>query len=686
MSSGSGVRPSGRQAPLDEPLHRAARPQLDPRRRPRRAVAQLADELGVAERGDRGLAMTRPGGRRGAQPLALGRRDARPADLAERAHPPALRQRRGEEVADVREKERRHGLVAVVGGLVPGEVQALLGPRDRRVEEVALGAEVVAAAQAQAGRGGDPLALGVAEERLGARHRREDALLQAAREQRPHPARAQRERLGHRHPARARPRAAAHLEVLEQRDELRRASARACGRRRRSTASSSSARRPATSTSASCAAGPREHLGRPPPRRREQRGELLARAGEQLGGAAALGGAHAIDGARASSARPPTARAPACAVRTPAWRAATSSASASSGRRSTPGVRSHASRSAARASSSSAQRSSATRPRPSAVWPNAMRRSIATGTPSAPKTSASSAATGAGSRSTTAISSGRVALVGDEARDLRRDELELGALAAALQERDRVAGVDRVGLEQAPVGGQLEELALEVVQRRCGPPARSAPRARFSARCSSGRSSANVVARPENAIRPGLVGERQHDLRAGRGERLDGIALQRREVVEAVDEDGRRAPRGRVLADGVERGGGVQRLVAAAEAVELAPVGGVQAGDLVGVGAAPVVARGPRAQRLREALRRDALLLELVDEAQQRPREAGGPRRAGERAQRRRGDGSGRHALAGERRQRPAADPAAARDLVDEPPEAHDLRAEDDAAGASSPR
>ena len=124
----------------------------------------------------------------------------------------------------------------------------------------------------------------------------------------------------------------------------------------------------------------------------------------------------------------------------------------------------------------------------------------------------------------------------------------------------------------------------------------------------------------------------------------------------------------------------MQRLVAAAEALELAPVGGVQAGDLIGVGAPPFVAGGPRAQRLREALRRDALLLELVDEPQQGAREAAGPRRAGERAQRRRRDGGSRHALAGERPQRPPSHPATPRDLVEQPAEAHDLRAEDDPA------
>ena len=49
----------------------------------------------------------------------------------------------------------------------------------------------------------------------------------------------------------------------------------------------------------------------------------------------------------------------------------------------------------------------------------------------------------------------------------------------------------------------------------------------------------------------GLEGQRQHDLGADRvGQRVDDVALQRREVVEAVEEDRRPAPAGGVLAQG----------------------------------------------------------------------------------------------------------------------------------------
>ena len=132
-----------------------------------------------------------------------------------------------------------------------------------------------------------------------------------------------------------------------------------------------------------------------------------------------------------------------------------------------------------------------------------MRRSIATGTPSAAED------LGQQRRDRRRVAQHdrdllrRVALLGDQARDLRRDELELGALAAALQQRHRVAGVDRVGLEQPPVGGQLEQLALEVVQRRAGRRrvVLGARLQRHGARRGAARRTSSRG--PENAIRPG---------------------------------------------------------------------------------------------------------------------------------------------------------------------------------------
>ena len=54
---------------------------------------------------------------------------------------------------------------------------------------------------------------------------------------------------------------------------------------------------------------------------------------------------------------------------------------------------------------------------------------------------------------------GREAALADQARDVRGDELELGALAAALEQQQRVAGIG------APGRRRLEQRALERVQR-----------------------------------------------------------------------------------------------------------------------------------------------------------------------------------------------------------------------------
>ena len=71
---------------------------------------------------------------------------------------------------------------------------------------------------------------------------------------------------------------------------------------------------------------------------------------------------------------------------------------------------------------------------------------------------------------------GRDAVLTDQPRGLRRHELELGPLTAALQQRDRGAGIDRVGIEELRLV-ELEEPALEMVQRRARAPPRSARRA-----------------------------------------------------------------------------------------------------------------------------------------------------------------------------------------------------------------
>ena len=91
---------------------------------------------------------------------------------------------------------------------------------------------------------------------------------------------------------------------------------------------------------------------------------------------------------------------------------------------------------------------------------------------------------------------GREALLGDQPRDVGGDQLELGALAAALEQQQRIAGVG------APAGRRLEQRALQRVQRRA---LRSARRGAGSSTCSgpSAMSSWKVSPRPAKAARPG---------------------------------------------------------------------------------------------------------------------------------------------------------------------------------------
>ena len=87
---------------------------------------------------------------------------------------------------------------AIVVGHVPAQHQQLLRARDGRIEQVALGREhVFVLAEPQPGDLRQTPALLLAEQRLRARAGGEHPFLQAAQEQRPHPARAQRQRVEH---------------------------------------------------------------------------------------------------------------------------------------------------------------------------------------------------------------------------------------------------------------------------------------------------------------------------------------------------------------------------------------------------------------------------------------------------------------------------------------------------------
>jgi hypothetical protein len=100
-------------------------------------------------------------------------------------------------------------------------------------------------------------------------------------------------------------------------------------------------------------------------------------------------------------------------------------------------------------------------------------------------------------------------------------------------------------------------------------------------------------------------------------QRLDRVALRRLQVVEAVEEDGRRAPARRLEAQGVERGLVVQDAITAVDRAQPVAIGAVQPGELLGVGGARGLALAPRPHGGPPAPGLDALLLELGDEAQQ---------------------------------------------------------------------
>ena len=138
------------------------------------------------------------------------------------------------------------------------------------------------------------------------------------------------------------------------------------------------------------------------------------------------------------------------------------------------------------------------------------------------------------------------------------------------------------------------------------------------------------------ASRPGSNGsDTLHVGAAAARDRLERVELERREVVEAVDEQRRAAPGVRVAAQGVERAPGEQVGVDHAGAVEPRAVAAVERRHLLRVGAPRAVAR-PVAQRAREARRVDHRAPELGHEARGGAHEPGLRRRLGEHVEARR--------------------------------------------------
>ena len=177
-----------------------------------------------------------------------------------------------------------------------------------------------------------------------------------------------------------------------------------------------------------------------------------------------------------------------------------------------------------------------------------------------------------------------------------------------------------------------------------------------------------------------LVGERDHRVGPGdAGQRLERVELERREVVEAVDEHRRIAPRRRVAPERVERAPGEELGIGEPGIFEPLPVARVDRRDLARVGGARAVAR-PVAQGLREARGLHHRALELSNQAHGGAYEPGPPRRAPERLEIERADSLLHDQLALHIRGQARAEPGSRGDLLEQPLEAHDPRAEHRAA------
>ena len=149
--SGSSVRQP--QQALDEPPHRAAGVGLDVADRPggppadrARAPSRMAQRRGRRLRGGAGRATASPRRRSGSDGAS-----------AHPTWPSPRRLRRSHSCGpksdgDVVDEQRPHSRLAVVARVVPGEDEALLRARDRRVEEEALGVERLLVAAQDAAR------------------------------------------------------------------------------------------------------------------------------------------------------------------------------------------------------------------------------------------------------------------------------------------------------------------------------------------------------------------------------------------------------------------------------------------------------------------------------------------------------------------------------------------------------
>ena len=262
-----------------------------------------------------------------------------------------------------------------------------------------------------------------------------------------------------------------------------------------------------------------------------------------------------------------------------------------------------------------------------------------------------------------------------ELEQRRADELRLRALATRLQQPDRP-------VRRALRHPALEQPALEMVQGRS-----RGRRVVLGAVAQLDDLAVGLGQRQQRLHGggpclerdpAGLIGQRERDRHLRHAhERLDGVELRGREIVEAVEEHRPRPPRLRIGAQRVDRRPGMPLHIGAPEPLQACPVGAIERRQLLRVGlpALAGVARPP-AQRRMEALRRDERALELAEQSARGGSEPGRPRRGGKQLQARVGDRGAHDPLARDRPERALQTARAGGDLVEQAPEGDHLTAE----------
>ena len=694
-----GLGPARAQHVLDQPAHATAGERLEPARRLGLARGEQLEHRargGGAER--RRLGGARGGGVGAPQLVRRGRVARGPGDVGEQARAALLPQLVGEQRSDVVEERGRRERLALLVGRAPGQEQHVLGPGDRRVEQRPLAVEhVLVQRQPQSGGRHQPAPVLVGQERLRHRAARKLPVLEPADEDGAEAPRADRERVGEQD-ARG-----------------------GCGG-------------PAGARGATVLGGVDGPGGRAQRRSRDRRGlphldgperfEHVLRAAEQprVGGGQAAqlgrGGAQVGGDARIREVLRGEHRGTADVRRGPdrvglRLQRAQQRLGALGGRRGERVERverrAAQARLPGRAGGARAAQPAAAHAHLERVGerhvlepaggpqPGEQVRRLAPGQRRARSRQDAGAEPGAGERHAPVVADrdavagehlgeqrGRAGVAAQQHRDLGRleplahqlehggaDQLGLGALAARLEQPHRPVGraLGRLRLEQRP---------LQVVQRGTGG-GRVVLRAL--------RQRHDLGERPQLLDDGGAAGERdaarlvrqrhEHVGAGVRDQRLDGVALDRREVVEAVEEDGPPAPRARSGAQRVERRPRIALPVGPAEQLEPAPVGRVEGAELARIGRAAAPA-GPGAERGREARRRDERALQLGEERAGRAGEARRRGRARERVQPDIGDRRADDPVARDAAQRARFEPGTAGDLPHEAREGQHLGSEHD--------